>query len=210
MKLRFPGSRNYWEKRYLKGGNSGHGSYNILARYKAGTINPFVKQKKIKSVIEFGCGDGNQLGLAKYPKYIGLDVSSIAIKWCIDKFKNDKTKSFFLYDSEAFADNARVLKCDLALSLDVIFHLIEANAFESHLRHLFSSSEKYVIIYSSNKSINKIGQGVHVKHRFFTKWISKNIKGWKLDKKIKNKYPLFNDDRKGSFSDFYIYKRTKK
>ena len=54
-------SSKYWENRYKAGGNSGSGSYSNLAIFKAEIINSFVKDNKIESVIEFGCGDGQQL-----------------------------------------------------------------------------------------------------------------------------------------------------
>src|ERR1700692_4583832 len=91
-------SARYWEGRYSQGGNSGEGSYGRLAEFKASVLNTFIREHKIQSVIEFGCGDGNQLTLASYPQYIGLDVSRTVIMKCITKFKSDNTKSFFLYD----------------------------------------------------------------------------------------------------------------
>ena len=60
----------------------------------------FVQDNKIKSVIEFGCGDGNQLALFKMPQYTGIDVSETAIKMCKDKMKGDKTKEFFVYNNK--------------------------------------------------------------------------------------------------------------
>ena len=39
--LTFRNSTDYWERRYRKGGNSGAGSYNRLARFKAGFLNGF-------------------------------------------------------------------------------------------------------------------------------------------------------------------------
>lgn len=78
----FIGSRIYWENRYLKGGTSGKGSYNKLAKFKANIINLFITQYQINSVIDFGCGDGNQLQFANYPYYIGLDISKTAISMC--------------------------------------------------------------------------------------------------------------------------------
>ena len=80
---RFPGSGTYWETRYSGGGNSGAGSYGQLAEFKAEVINDFVISKGISSIIEFGCGDGNQLLLARYPRYTGLDVSKVALARCI-------------------------------------------------------------------------------------------------------------------------------
>ena len=54
---------SYWENRYKNNGNSGAGSYGRLAEFKADVINNFIAENKITSVIEFGCGDGNQLSL---------------------------------------------------------------------------------------------------------------------------------------------------
>jgi len=54
-------SGSYWEDRYATGDDSGLGSYDELARYKAQIINEFVREKQVDSVVDFGCGDGNQL-----------------------------------------------------------------------------------------------------------------------------------------------------
>src|ERR1035438_9808248 len=76
---RFNTSGAYWELRYRTGGNSGPGSYGRLAHFKADTLNGFVDQHKIASVIEWGSGDGSQLQLANYPAYTGVDVSKTAV-----------------------------------------------------------------------------------------------------------------------------------
>lgn len=78
----FPGSLAYWENRYSAGGTSGSGSYDQLAVYKAQVINGFVDAHAVTGVLELGCGDGNQLKLARYPRYLGLDVSNSAIERC--------------------------------------------------------------------------------------------------------------------------------
>ena len=109
--ISFPGSKEYWEKLYSSGGTSGPGSYGKLAESKAGIINSFIKNNEINSVIDFGCGDGNQLSLFDFPSYIGLDVSSTAIKLCKKRFKDDKTKSFFLYDPERFENDNSSAAC---------------------------------------------------------------------------------------------------
>ena len=140
-KKKFKGSELYWEERYQQGDNSGTGSYDHLAEYKADIINEFVVKTNIKTVMEFGCGDGNQLTIAKYPQYIGLDVSPTAVKLCYNRFKTDKTKSFYVYNSMAFVDNARLFKADLTMSLDVLYHLVEREIFENYLLHLFDKSD---------------------------------------------------------------------
>jgi hypothetical protein len=52
---------DYWENRYKNGGNSGEGSYALKAEYKANVLNNYIQKLNIKSIIEFGCGDGNNL-----------------------------------------------------------------------------------------------------------------------------------------------------
>ena len=193
-------SKKYWEKRYTIGGNSGSGSYGELAKFKAEVINEFIEKNEIIKVIEFGCGDGNQLSLLKICDYTGLDIAKIAIEMCKERFKRDKTKSFFLYDPYYFENN---YETELSLSLDVIFHLIEDDIFKLYMKHLFLVSNKFVIIYSSNAENNNIYLAPHCRDRQFSEWIKLNLPGWGLIKKIKNKYPYESN------SDFYIYKKMK-
>ena len=194
-------SKDYWESRYHDGGNSGVGSYNIFAEFKAEILNNFVLENNIESVIEFGFGDGNQLSFANYPKFTGFDVSETVVKNCKIKFKNDKTKKFYILD------DYKGQKADLTLSLDVIYHLSEYKVFEDYMERLFNASKKYVIIYSSNYNRE---DAVYIKHRKFTDYVEKNMSRWKLIQFIPNKYPYEGDYRTGSFSDFYIYQYNKK
>jgi SAM-dependent methyltransferase len=174
----FRGSARYWELNYARGGTSGAGSYDALAEGKAAFLNDFVRTYEIGSVIEFGCGDGNQLSLASYPAYIGLDVSRTAIQWCQQRFGDDPAKSFFLYDGGCFTDRAGVFTADLALSLDVIYHLTEDEVFETYLAHLFAAGRRYVIIYATNGERN--GTAPHVRHRHFTPWVEAHRPDWRL------------------------------
>jgi 2-polyprenyl-3-methyl-5-hydroxy-6-metoxy-1,4-benzoquinol methylase len=191
-------SKMYWKIRYACGGNSGAGSYNRLAEFKAEIINDFVKKHNIQTVMEFGCGDGNQLSLGQYPQYMGFDISKTAIKHCKKRFKNDSTKTF-----APMNEYANDKKAELVLSLDVIYHLIEDKVFEEYTDRLFNASTKFVIIYSSNSD----GETTyHVKSRKFTSYIEKNIKGWNLLEHIPNKWPFDkNDPDNTSGADFYIY-----
>jgi hypothetical protein len=196
----FPGSEAYWEKRYSNGGDSGAGSFGFFAKFKADIINEFVAANKIQTVIEFGCGDGNQLRLAQYPKYLGFDVSKAAVMKCRESFKTDEKKAFHKlseYNGE---------KAELTLSLDVVYHLVEDRVFEYHLKTLFDASEEFVIIYSSNTDDNR-GKSEHVRHRKFTTWVQENLPDWKLIKHLPNPYPYHGDHLKGSLADFYIYQK---
>jgi SAM-dependent methyltransferase len=93
---RFIGSGSYWEQRYASGGNSGAGSYGRLAEAKAAVLNRLVADQRIGSVLEIGCGDGNQVELAHYPAYVGIDVSPSVIAACHQRFIGDPTKRFLV------------------------------------------------------------------------------------------------------------------
>ena len=198
----FHGSEHFWEQRYSTGGTSGPGSYNHLAEFKAEILNKFVRENLISNVIEYGCGDGNQLRLADYPNYLGFDISSTAVAICRQSFANDATKNFKSmreYDGET---------APLTLSLDVIYHLVEDEVFHSYMHRLFNSSERFVIIYSSNTDINPPGLAPHVRHRNFTKWVEQNKPNWRLAHYIPNRYPLKDDQKKESFADFYVFEKA--
>ena len=142
LNISFPGSAAYWEKRYHKNGHSGNGSYGKNAAYKAVILNQFVAENNISKVIEFGCGDGNQLKQFRFSSYVGLDVSPTAIQKCKDIFKEDPAKTFMLYEQKAFADKMQNFVSELALSLDVIYHLVEDEVFEKLAAGLSSRRNK--------------------------------------------------------------------
>jgi hypothetical protein len=193
----------YWNKRYENHGNSGAGSYNNLASFKAEIINEFIKKNKIKNVIEFGCGDGNNLGLYMIPNYVGIDISSKAIEICKKKYFNDSSKYFSIISE--FYNKPQKSTFELVLSLDVIYHLVEDTVYEQYMYDLFDYAEKFVIIYASNKDEFLIS---HVKHRQFTDWIDKNASNWKLHSFIPNKYPYdVMNPKETTFADFYIFEK---
>ncbi len=201
----FNGSEKYWKSRYASGGNSGAGSYNRLSVFKSEVINEFVSKNGINNVIEWGCGDGNQLSLAKYPHYIGIDIAQEAIKACQKRFDGDISKTFICSGVTSFNFNG---KAELTLSLDVIYHLVEDSVFDTYMKRLFESSTRYVCIYSCNDENNE-GMRPHVKHRIFSDWIDKEYSNqWQLIKFIKNKYPYdVKDKNNTSWSDFYFYEK---
>lgn len=197
----FRTSAQYWEDRYRIGGNSGAGSYNRLAQFKADVLNDFVRQNQIISVIEFGCGDGAQLELTDFPNYTGVDISPMAVDMCGRLYGNDPSKAFFT--AHALPSDATA---DMALSLDVIYHLVEDEVFDAYMGKIFERSNRFVVIYSSNKDQEWTSK--HVRHRRFTGWVEKNKPDWVLAQTIKNKYPYDpSDEANTSFADFYIFRR---
>ena len=199
-RLAFPGSTPYWEARYHDGGTSGPGSYGRLAEFKAEILNDFVRKKEIHTVIEFGCGDGAQLELARYPVYVGVDVAIVSIERCSARFAHDPTKHFYLADTLP----SDLGMFDLALSLDVIYHLVEDTIFDSYMRSLFARSQRHVVIYASN--YDSLTNSPHVRHRKFTAWIAKNAPDWQPAGFVPNRFP-FDPNRPDdtSFANFHFF-----
>jgi SAM-dependent methyltransferase len=195
------GSHAYWIHRYETGGDSGAGSHGQLRAFKAEVLNRFVREHAVTTVVEYGCGDGHQLLLAQYPSYLGFDISSKALSWCRAKFRYDPTKSFRLM-SEYRGERAQS-----ALSLDVIFHIVEDDIYEAYMERLFDSAERFVVIYSSDTEQNSDDQAPHVRHRQFTAWVRTRRPQWKLVHHIPNRFAFGPDCVDGSFSAFYIYER---
>lgn len=186
-------STQYWIDRYKNGGTSGAGSFGKLAEFKAEIINTFVKENKVSSVFDYGCGSGDQIGLFDFDGYTGIDVSIKVLKENIRKYPNKK----FI---RALDGN----RYDLTMSCDVIYHLIDENTFKTYMFFLFELSRKYVIIYSSNGDKLDVSS-VHVKDRNFMSAVPDNFK---LIKFIPNRYPYDpKEPAQTSISDFYIFQK---
>ncbi len=199
QRLAFSGSASYWDRNYRRGGTSGGGSYGALGRGKAEFLNEFVLQHSIAAVVEFGCGDGHQVSLVDYPSYVGLDTSRSAIRLCQRRFRDDLAKSFFLYDGACFVNRAGVFEADMAISLDVIYHLVEDSVFEGYMAHLFAAARRYVVIYSTDTVMAHTGP--HVRHRLISSWIAQNYPRWRLVQTARG--PGSGTGR----ADFFVYQR---
>ena len=194
-------SAGYWERRYRAGMGSGCGSRGEAAAFKADFLNAFVRENGVSTVAEFGCGDGGQLALARYPQYLGLDVSQRAVEMCRQRFADDSTKSFMWYRSGEQSNLASFMTAELTLSLDVIYHLVEDDVYRKYLHDLFSTSRRYVVVYSSDRD----GEGRlwHVKHRRFSVDVAQGWPAFSLVRRLENPH----SDQ--SFADFYVFERSR-
>lgn len=191
-------SAAYWESRYRQGGTSGAGSYGRLADFKAAFVNGFVALNGIERVIEFGCGDGNQLSLLSVPHYTGVDVSPTVLDRCRVRFP----ERIFI-DSR---DATEIPRAELGLSLDVIFHLTEDAVFADYMRALFTSASDFVILYCTDR--DALTADRHVRHRNVSAYVARAMHDWRLLARVPNRYP-FDPGRPQdtSFSDFLVFGR---
>jgi SAM-dependent methyltransferase len=162
--------REYWERRYRKGvRGSGPGSIGTAAEQKAAFVNHLIAEHDVRRVIDWGCGDGIVAGMIASRRYVGLDVSERAIAICRERVKLPR-RSWLWYDGMTAPE---LPPADMALSLDVIFHLTDYRLYRRYLKLVFGSAP-LVVIHSSNRD----EQGVpHVLHRTFLKDVPKS---WRI------------------------------
>lgn len=197
---RYDNSKNYWNRRYFYGGNSGKGSYGDEASYKAQILNQIVKNYKIKSLVEFGCGDGNNARLYKVKKYYGFDISADAIKSCRKLFASNAEFEFFVINDEFetglnIVNESTKFQNNLCISFDVIFHLVEDVFYNEYLDNLEKVNSKFLLVYSSD--FNQNTNQPHVLHRNYS--VDLEDRNWKIVQKFGGKTNL-----KG----FILFQRT--
>ncbi|GMQ59651.1 hypothetical protein AN1V17_40500 [Vallitalea sediminicola] len=190
---------DYWDKRYLNKGTSGLGSYGDLADFKGEMVNHFIKNNDIGSVIEFGCGDGNQLKKIEYKKYVGLDVSKVSVDKCKEIFVKDGDKEFYLYEPGMIDKLDIKVKPDMVVCLDVLYHITDEQHFIKTLDDAFKIDCPYIIFYTMLKK-PEIQLANHLKYRNIFDYLTK-YKGYSIKKIINQKYP------EQSYSDFMIIEK---
>ena len=200
-------SANYWEDRYSSGGISGSGSRGRLAKYKARVVNSLIERFGPDSLIDFGCGDGFQIGMFEIGNYTGIDVSQTAVDACRAEFADRKGWRFFLSeDRDGYAGSY-----DMALSLDVAFHLIEPEIFDAYFHDVFDHARQRVLIYSSDTEFD--APAVHVLHRPVSDWVAQNRPGWRLSERFENPHARDMDaphSRKKTVAHFMLFEPEEK
>lgn len=165
----------YWNDRYLEGKGSGKGSRGRQANRKAAHVNRLIRQRRVASVIDWGCGDGRVASRLRVGRYTGIEVSPAALELA-KAVADGPDRSWHLYDGET---PPPVGTADLALSLDVLFHLTDDGMYRRYLDLVFGSAP-LVCIHSSNR--DEAGRE-HVLHR---EWIRDVPDGWRVVEKPKD------------------------
>jgi glycosyltransferase involved in cell wall biosynthesis len=216
-------SGDHWELNYANGGNSGEGSEGVEARWKASVLNEFLERERIQSSVELGAGDGVTLSYTtKHKSYTGYDVSYTTVKNLRAKYRGAEGREFVHYDGGSLLEELGGRKWEMALSMEVIFHLVEDDVYYRYLENLFGMAEKWVVIMSSNchedirlkgvlAQMRKTGKwsggtctdpSAHVRHRAFLSDVLDRMDGWVFVDWQKQAYPEL------CFSDFYFFKRV--
>lgn len=131
-----------WKKRP---NNSGLGSRGQLAEFKANFVSNFVKENKIKTLIDFGCGDLHNSSLIEVPEYLGVDIVEHKMP---DEFKAGKFETTVSRFDEFECENP----ADMTLCMDVLYHILEneQDYLERTLEKLIECSKRYIVIYAQD------------------------------------------------------------
>lgn len=169
--------RAYWDRRYREGRTSGAGSEGDEGAYKAEYLSRFLADHNVKTVVDWGCGDGQVLELVEFPsgtQYIGVDVSPTIVERMRAK---DLGPRCLFHTVDSFANGTRT-HLELALSFDVLFHFPDDADYAAYLTWLFQSAERYVMIYATNYAGGQTAR--HVYRREFTPDIAERFPDWEL------------------------------
>jgi hypothetical protein len=197
--------RDYWNIRYIGGGNSGSGSYGRLGIYKSDVLNTLIKEFGIESVLDLGCGDGEIASRIDAPNYLGFDVSEAGVQIASEKCISQVSKRFTTSQS-------LLGKAEMTISLDVLYHLIDDNEYFDYLDNLFGRSEKFVVIYTwdfdlANRYVSSYPD--HIKTRRVLQDIESRFgHEFRLLRRLENPYSFSPDKpNQTSLSQFFIFVR---
>lgn len=181
----------YWDGRYRNGRSSGVGSEGAVAIAKADYVAALIEQCGVRSVIDWGCGDGVVLGhITAEMDYTGIDVSRTILEKVAASHPQHKFLHFSEYDGEMR---------DLGLSLDVLFHFPNDRAYQHYLMLLFGSSKRLVCIYATDDDRGLTA--AHVRRRNFTRDVELLFPQWQL---------VYTSRKDGDPLDeaaFYVYEK---
>lgn len=141
-------NRSFWNERYENDAwlGSGPGSRGLAAAYKKIILNHFIDSGMVSSILDVGCGDccwiheSDRWLQDASVRYLGLDISEVAINTNRDNFPTLGFEVFDLLSSDLPKG------FDLVVCFDVLIHQCLQNSFNEALRNLLTSIEKYGLI----------------------------------------------------------------
>jgi len=136
-------AHEYWERWYRHGGTSGAGSIGKERQWKWEIMQEHAG--KIDDVLDVGCGDLSFWEGRDCSKYLGIDISETIIK----RNRNLRpTWNFKVHGAQVPLDvHARIVLC-----MDVLFHVMEDDAFRRILQNLCEYSKEWIFIHTWSRN----------------------------------------------------------
>jgi len=216
-------ANEYWENRYASEGTSGDGSIGELRAWKWKVITEFLPT--IDHVIDLGCGDLSFWDGRKCKNYIGIDVSKTIIE------RNRKKRPEWSFINSPAEEYINGLKKECVFCLDVLFHIMNLEAFIAILNNLCFYSTNYIFVHTwvNNpfSKLNQIKRSLHCLRNLNAKGMLTAIKIAILHPYTDGKYQYFRSlethmhvFKKNDFelickkinkkSGLYIFRKTRK
>ncbi len=183
----------YWNARYRAGRSSGEGSEGARAMAKAQRINDLIRVENVCSIVDWGVGDGAVLSMVTPDvDYLGTDVAPIAIARLAQSYRKVERRAFKMADVAAADGDVG----DMAMSLDVIFHCVWNDEYDEHLRRLFASARRLVLVHATDHDGGRTA--AHVRWRQWTPDVAERFGDWTLAERAENP----------ELPGFYLLRRT--
>lgn len=158
-------SATYWEQRHAERRGhwraNGPGSRGRLLSYKVALVQALVDETRAHSLLDLGCGDAQLGARVNVDHYLGVDVSPTAAEAARARLGMRGRGGTVEVLTLAQLPPA-IGMVDVAISMDVVFHLLEDEAYHDHLQRLFDVAKRAVGIYSTVTESPVFG---HVRHR---------------------------------------------
>lgn len=130
----------YWEERYFSNGKSGEGSIGVERTWKWIVIDSYVPF--LNNVLDLGCGDLSFWEGRDCEGYTGVDVSNTIIE------KNKKKRPKWNFICANAEKRIMVLKKDVVLCFDVLFHILDNKTYLDILENLCYYSNDFILIHT--------------------------------------------------------------
>lgn len=131
------------------GGSGGGSDYSLLGDFFA-WLNAFIKEKKIKSVLDYGCGL-NPIGqVLSVENYTGVDIVDSVVKHCNQNYPNLNIK---------VNEGHPVDDADMLIVKDVLMHW-EVEYINSFLKYSITKYKYVLIVNSCLQSVDNPTQNI--------------------------------------------------
>jgi SAM-dependent methyltransferase len=140
-------NRSFWDKRYSVAPQlgSGRGSRGYAAVRKNELVRRAIREHKITSILDIGCGDLCWLDgeIAEACIYLGCDISEIIIERNTARHVGVSSPRFTVHD---IAADPLTATADLLICFDVLIHQIDKARFDYALRNIVSAIRKVALV----------------------------------------------------------------
>jgi hypothetical protein len=148
------GTNGYWEGRYASGGDSGEGSRGLSRTFKwsviESLIGPIASYKG--DVLDVGCGDLSFWDRQNCERYLGLDISPTVLS------ANRSKRPRWSFECLDCTDPGLDLHGECVLCLDMLFHIMDDQAYLNIVRNLGRWTGKFLFIHTwQSNPLERVG-----------------------------------------------------